>query len=272
VALGESVASAAVPPALATAASNGAVGASAAVLAKAILKTMWWTKMKMAAILLLTVGVIGLGAGWALLGAGADRQPGPQASASTNAEQPKAPELPEKIRGQKVLVAFDVWGPSGGQDEIQRRTTQIEQALKHAGVELVEKVSATMYLVDTKGRKPTEVLKDLHYRQGAMVFKDGQYLEALPYENFYHKGQILRPEPFACLWWGSASGDREQMKRDIDKYSSMPGVVAETFDAGTGQGNNTRLKLLPAKGKTLLEVFLLVPQAGFHYSEKKAHE
>jgi hypothetical protein len=129
-----------------------------------------------------------------------------------------------------------------------------------------------MFLVDTKGHKPAEVLKDLHYRQGAMVFKDAQYVEALSYENFYHKGQILRPEPFACLWWGSGSGGREQMKRDIDEYSSMPGVVAETFEAGTGQGNNTRLKLLPAKGKTLLEVFLLVPQAGFHYSEKKAHE
>jgi hypothetical protein len=166
-------------------------------------------------------------------------------------------KLPEKYHGQKVLVRF----ASTDQDA--------DDALKNARAVVVEKVTAKTYLLDCAKEKPHDVLQRLPGHQGAMVFHDGAFKEALGYKT--RKGAYLVPQPYASLRWGSTFNAIKQMEQDIARYSKLPGVVAEKINTRPGErvfGNPWMLKLTPAKGTTLLEVFVLT-KAGFDSKEGK---
>jgi RNA polymerase sigma factor (sigma-70 family) len=132
----ENGATAAVPPALATTtfkaalvaaagktAVAGAVSAQAAALAEGVIKTMFLTKLKMAMVVLMSVGLIGTGAGMLTYGAGA----GPLADAASSAgvtakvEGPDDNDQPEselaKLRKEN--------------ERLRKRVAQIEEELRN---------------------------------------------------------------------------------------------------------------------------------------------
>jgi hypothetical protein len=166
-------------------------------------------------------------------------------------------KLPEKYRGQKVLVLF------------ARADTGAEEALKKAKVAIMEQITASAYLIDCGKEKPREVVEALPGHQGAIVFGDGEFKEAIGYLDRRKRLQV--PQPYASVRWGSTANDQKRMQADVDKFSKMPGVKAEHINTRPGEkviGNPWMLRLTPAKGKTLLEVFVLT-RAGFDYKEMK---
>jgi hypothetical protein len=144
-----------------------------------------------------------------------------------------------------------------------------EDALKKARAVVVEKVTAKTYLLDCGKEKPHDVVQRLPGHQGAINFHDGEFKEALGYRT--RKGAYLVPQPYASLRWGSTFNAIKQMEQDIERYSKLPGVGAEKVNTRPGErvfGNPWMPKLTPAKGKTLLEVFVLT-KAGFDFKEGK---
>jgi hypothetical protein len=177
--------------------------------------------------------------------------------------------LPETVRGIKVLIAFDVGSPSDDESAIRHRTADVDAALKKAGCRIIERVNRSLCLIDGLKHPPSANLQLLPHRQGALVFEDGQLRESLPFENKHHRGHFLQAEPFACLHWAPGPHHQEAMEHDVARFSRMPGVVVEKVKSqgiGNGAGNSWILKLTPAEGKTLLEVFQET-RAGFHYKE-----
>ena len=109
------------------------------------------------------------------------------------AEKPVAqPDAAAAVRGVKLLVALDIWGGGGGEGEINRRTGLIEKAFQKAGLKVVRKVNASSYLLDLGGKQVEEALKGVPFRQGAMVFQNGNFQKSIPFANVYHGGQRLR--------------------------------------------------------------------------------
>jgi RNA polymerase sigma factor (sigma-70 family) len=201
------------------------------------------------------------------------------------------------VRGEKVLVEF--WHyplvdhpnrPSDEEIAAGRKTIgdKIGETLKAANVEVVQflwgrdgKVwgcdgkeganrssYSAMVLLDCKGRRPEEALAAVPYRIAGIVFKDGAYARGLPVETELKwlvtakKGQIPAP----CAYYsrgGSAYADLQQSKLDVERFQTIPGVVAQVFPPSSGvAGGGWSAKLTPASGHTLLEVFLLT-ETGF---------
>lgn len=245
---------------------GGVASASAVALAEGVLPALGWTRLKMAAMLLLAIGMIGTAA------VGIFYHPinGGNAPATelSDTSRPIPPVLPEAVRGSKVLIAFDVGSPTDNVHRIPHQIPDIEAALQKSGCRIVERVNRSLYLVDGL-QHSRQFLKALPHRQGMLVFEDGRFRESVPYENHHHPGQLLQAEPFACVRGVSGAHSLKAMKQDIARFAQMPGVVAEAINIETGTktgGESWILKLTPAEGKTLLEVFLQT-RAGFYYKE-----
>jgi hypothetical protein len=164
-------------------------------------------------------------------------------------------KLPEKYQGQRLLVRF------GGSD------ADAEKALGEAKATVVEKIAAKTFLLDFGADKPKDVLERLPKHEGAIVFQDGAFKEALGYKN--RKGITMVPQPYACLRWGSNANAMKQMEQDVERCSKLPGVRAEKINNAPGKkvfGNPWILKLTPTDGNTLLQVFVQA-KAGFDYRE-----
>lgn len=250
--------------------------ATGAALAQGVLRTITLSKVKWVAILLPVMLLIGSGTSvgyhvWRGLRPAAPTMTAPREAKPADVLPPAA-ALDAKLRGQKVLVAFDGFAPEG-LDELgpggltgnQHRQIEIRKSFEKAGIEVVEEVRLGLILTDTKGRKPADVLKHVPHHVGAVVFQDGDYRESIPYEDRH--GHLLAPAPYAAIRYGSPGGaSADVRKKDLEMHSKMLGVVAEEFQERPGV--YTGLKLTPAKGKTLLDVFLLT-KAGFHYTPKE---
>lgn len=274
-ALSDSVVSASVSKPLATAtigsAMTGVMPDAVAALTHGAIQSLFWAKMKVIGSLALAVLVVGFGAGLGLYKSVVNHNQHAALPSGVADNSPGA-RLPEKLRGHKLLVAFDVWATGREEQAVQRQTTHAKAALAKAGAVGIEQLQPGLFLVDCRGQDPAALLKDLHHRQGALVFHDGHYHASIPFERPHHPDQLLVAAPFACLHFGPGHEAQQELEQARLRFADMPGVVVEKFHAQAGDyplGHPWRLKLTPGKGTTLLEVFLLT-KAGFHYTEKKS--
>jgi hypothetical protein len=177
-----------------------------------------------------------------------------------------ASTLPTEIGGTKVLVAFDPY--SGRRADREQRQKEFQQSLKKVGIRIVTQYRYGNYLLlDCGAKKPDEVLTRVPHHAGAIVFRGGRFTRAIA---SYDKKKI--PKNYAVLRWGSTANDVRRMQADIKKYSSMPGVVAESVNPADGKfvlGNPRILKLTPETDKTLLGIFILA-EAQFDYAKVQA--
>lgn len=178
---------------------------------------------------------------------------------------PKAAADARKHADTKVLVAFDPY--SGRRADSKKRRAEFDQALKKSKVKIVAKHHYDNYLLlDCGARKPATVLAEVPHHAGAIVFCNGNLVDTIPSHD-----RKRTPKKYAILRWGSSANAMKQMKADINKYSSMPGVVAKKVNLAPGKhvfGNPFILKLTPSEGKTLLEIFLMA-EAQFDHVEAK---
>jgi len=170
------------------------------------------------------------------------------------------------LSGPRVLVAFDPYDvKEGAEAEFQRglKDTKVKVLMTyHYGF---------YYLLDCGDKSPEDVLKGVPFHAGAIVFRDGNFVNAIA----SHDGKQV-PKNYAVLRWGSNLEAVQEMEKDVAKFSKMDGVVAKFHqwkrksDRLEDQvaGNPSWMQLNPGKGKTLLEVFLLA-EAQFDYSEAK---
>ena len=197
-----------------------------------------------------------------------------QTPATSPASQP-APQY----HGQKVLALFHAY-PIGKFKEDNREALAaaaktVEEALDKAKVKVVHVVRTSrdfldqdtsvhfdqMMLLDCQGKDPAEALKDVPYRQAAIVFEDGNFRASLPSPQD-KKARV--PAPCAFKSWGSG----EVAKRDAElrAFGLIKGLRVEytpPLAGGAGAGGSAGFaRFFPEKGMTLLEVFALT-KAGF---------
>ena len=102
----------------------GAVPASAALLAKGALRKMWFTKLKIAAALLVTVALVGTGLGVFISRAGADGQ----AEAVANSALPvkdEVPKTPARDAGTRPANTLSVKGLVVQAVDVKRKTITV---------------------------------------------------------------------------------------------------------------------------------------------------
>jgi hypothetical protein len=231
---------------------------------------MFLSKVKSLTVLLLLVGILGAGLGllW----------PTGQPKTLANDGAKPAPEgiarnLPENVRGQKVLLAFGFY-ENAARGQRSAKADDVRAALKKAGVELVEAVTEeeksepiwryeALLLLNCKDK----ALAGLPCRKGGIVFRDGNYHEGLANDN-PESGEKKNQVPANYAWqpWGIPQLMSGQKDKDLERFRKIGGVAVEYVPpppltgGGAGWG-----KLTPEAGKrTLLEVFLL-SKAGFRY-------
>jgi len=164
----------------------------------------------------------------------------------------------QKYPGEKVLVQFS------------RVDQSVEDAVTKAKLTVVEKIGTIGMVLDCGKEKPGAAVMALPNYQGAIIFRDGQFAEAIGYKTA--KGKFMVPQSYACLRWGSTQNHMKQMEADIERCSKLVSVHSEKINLRPGErvlGNPWMLKLTPEKGTTLLEVFHLTG-AKFDYVEGNA--
>ncbi len=151
-----------------------------------------------------------------------------------------------RFPGEKVLVQFS------------QVTQAVEDAVKKAQLTVVEKIGSHGLVLDYGAEKPRDVLVALPNYQGAIIFREGAFVEAIGYKSANGKYKV--PQAYACMRWGSSENHMKQMQADVERCSQLPGVNAEKINTKPGQkiyGNPWMLKLTPKQGTTLLDVFHL---------------
>lgn len=247
------------------AAAGGAVAAPVNFLVKGALHTMFWAKVRR--LMLLTMAcclsavVIGLPIyqAWAT-----NRAPADGAAVTEQGRK----ELPEEVRGQKVLMHFAFYSPNAPAREETTRAEEVRAALKKANVSLVKVVSEeenkgqgqsyyALLLLDCQGQVPKKALAGLPHSGGGIVFQDGHYQEGLP---FIADGKAMIPARWGYVFWGGT--DRRiggRFDRDMERLKKIPGLkmqISDTNDGTPGSAMSAQLTAEPGK-KTLLEIFLL---------------
>ena len=163
--------------------------------------------------------------------------------------------------GTKVLVAFD---PAGVKEGARQ---EFQQGLQQAEVQVLSRYDNGRYLLLDCGRQtPASVLAKVPYHAGAIVFRDGKFMNAVA----SHDNRRI-PGSYAVLRRGSSAEAVQQMERDVRKFTRMEGVVVKRVNAAGGPeavpaGNPVYLKLTPGKDRTLLDIFILA-EARFAYLE-----
>jgi hypothetical protein len=189
------------------------------------------------------------------------------------------PALPEKLRGEKTLIEFARWKTG----RAEASTITIPEALKKAGIDVVEEVRGDLFLVNGSLAKLEKALPQVNHllhdgnanarSRGGLAFHDGEFRQAIAYEDSAHKGRFLVPEAFACIVLGYPQPGNKAYDELAKKYADMPALVVHRFESHDPEHKDVGwdcLKLTPARGKTLLDVFLLVKDSvRFHYVEKK---
>jgi len=253
---------------------GGAVAARVNFLMKGAMQTMFWVRIRMLALLSTAVCLSAVVVGLPIYQAWATNLT-PTDGAAVPEQAPK--DLPEEVRGQKVLVHFAFYSPKPPGKEETTKAEEVRSALKKAKVSLVKVVSEeenngqgqsyyAMLLLDCKGQVPKKALADIPHCGGGIVFQDGNYQEGLPVSSDV-KGMI--PARWGYVFWGGTErriGGR--FDRDMERFKKIPGLkmqIHDTNDGTPGSGISARLTAEPGK-KTLLEIFLLTG-AGFEHQE-----
>jgi RNA polymerase sigma factor (sigma-70 family) len=276
---------------LAAGVGTGVVSTNVAALTKGACNMLFWSSVKTAAVI--TAAAIAAGGAGVTAYVAVAREQASSASQSA-ASQPKRAGAQHSLdrqatpaeltRGEKVLVSFNKWGafigPNPREEDLARARKAVHEeiaaAVTKAGADIVrvcgESVSgvagreySAMMLLDCRGQPPEKVLVDVPYRFAGVVFQDGGYLRGMPVESSSRfrpgikTGQV--PAAYGYKTWGAMEG--RQCEADLARFSTLEGVKVEFEGAPFGSGGGGgHVRLTPAPGHTLLEVFLLT-EAGF---------
>lgn len=256
------------------AAVGGAVAARVSHLVKGALQAMFWTKVKMCTFTL-ALGLIALGIALPLYQAYASK---PAAEDRAAVPEQKTENLPEDLRGQRVLVDCRFYSPNPPGKEQTAKAEEVRSALQKANVRLVkilsEKEESTacwtymaMLLLDCKGQLPSKALADMpSYCPGGIVFQDGNYQEGLPLGE-----KAKTPAPWGYAGWSAPERSiGGKFDRDVARFEKIPGLKLKYLDTNDGTpGSYISAQLTAEAGKkTLLEIFVLT-EASFEYVDAK---
>jgi hypothetical protein len=186
----------------------------------------------------------------------------------------KSPALAKELRGCKVLVAFPdppVFLKKPTKDERAQAEEALRgahrAALKEAKMDLLKVLAETrgferdLVLVDCKGKEPKTALKKLPYTWEAIVFKNGKFQKGLRSA----KGEL--PGAAVRKYWPAVPPAIRQRDKDLERFRKIPGIKVEFHPPERlSAGSAGWVKLIPKKGTTVLEVYLLTG-VGFSYDK-----